>query len=346
MNYLDKKITTITDIAKKANVSIATVSRVINNSGRVKLATKKKVEQVIKEENFVPNAVARSLANKKNCTIGFMFPDILHPAYGAFVKTVEQTASEKGFLLMLFLISYENQKLDYYINEMLERRIDGLLMAGIQPNGKEAIIENAQRFMPIVSIQSDIPGVDRIDCTDEQGTYELTNYLIQNGHQKIGFIGYRFDYSIMVNRFAGYKRALEMNNIPYRKEYFSPCTSDKETSYDAAVKLLELKDPPTAIHCSNESLAYYVYTAAKERGLKVPQDLSITSFDSESYAELMVPQTTTIEQPIRQMGEMAMERLFKQIEEDSSIGGVQISMPTRLAKRQSVWNLNTQTLAL
>lgn len=343
---MEKKIITITDIAKKANVSIATVSRVLNNSGRVKPATKKKVEQVIKEEKFVPNAVARSLANKKNRTIGFMFPDIIHPAYGAFVKTVEQIASENGFLLMLFLISYDNQKLEYYINEMLERRLDGLLMAGIQPKGKEGYIENAKRFMPVVSIQSDIPGVDRIDCGDEDGTFELVDYLIENGHRKIGFIGYCFDYTIMINRLAGYKKALEYHQIPYRNEYFSPCTSEKESAYDAAVKLLDLNDPPTAIHCSNESLAYYVYTAVRERGLDVPRDISITSFDNQSYAELLMPQTTTIEQPIKQMGELAIERLIKQIEEDGSMGvGVRICVPTRLVKRQSVWNLNTQTLA-
>lgn len=324
----------INDIAMKAGVSISTVSRVINNSGLVNKNTRKKVLKVIEELNFTPNAVARSLVKKTSKTIGLMIPDIANAYFIEFIKSVEDVVSKHNYLMLLCNTNQESKKEEYYINEMLARRTDGLMIISTSISNKN-LLDKAKKSMQIVSIQADIDGVDRIDTTDEQGTSSVIEHLIELGHRKIAFVGFKYDISVLRNRFLGYKRTLEKFGIPIKNEYIIKTESYVNPGYSAALKLLGLEDRPTAIHCVNDSVAIGVYMALTENNIRVPEDISISGFDNTITSRLITPRLTTVAQPIASMGEIAAKLLIRNITEGSNPVRQSILLPTNLIIRDS-----------
>lgn len=331
---LSKDHLTIGDIALKADVSKTTVSRVINNSNLVNKQTKRKVLKVIEELNFTPNAMARSLVKKTSKTIGFMIPDVLNPFYMELIQSIEEVISKYGFSMYLCVTNQDPEKEEYYINEMLERRTNGLLAMCTSISATE-VLRKALQNIEMVSIQADIEGIDKVDTTGEQGTFEIIEHLIKLGHTKIAFIGYRFDIKTLNNRLMGYKKALEKYNIPLRDEYILEGSVLGNSGYYMAKKLLDLNDRPTAVHCFNEYLVMGAYLAIKEQGLKIPQDISLTGFDNLFVSRLMSPQLTTVSQPISAMGQIAGELLIKNILEGSKPVKQSIVLPTNLVIRGS-----------
>jgi len=329
-----KEHLTIGDIARIAKVSKTTVSRVINNSSLVNKQTKKKVLKVIEEMNFTPNALARSLTKKTNKTIGFLIPDILNPFYMEIIQSIEEVVSKQGFSMYLCVTNQDPKKEEFYLNEMLERRTSGLIVVCTSINNSE-LLEKARKNIKMVSIHADIEGVDKIDTTGEQGTFEIIEHLISLGHKKIGFIGYRFDIVALNNRLLGYKKALEKHRIPIRDEYILEGTVLGNSGYYMTNKLLDLDDPPTAIHCFNEYLAMGAYMAISERNLKIPQDISLTGFDDLFMSKLIRPRLTTVSQPISTMGQIAGELLIKNILEGAKPVSQSIVLPTKLIIRDS-----------
>ncbi|MGI6777218.1 MAG: LacI family DNA-binding transcriptional regulator [Acetivibrionales bacterium] len=330
----EKKKLNINDIAKAAGVSISTVSRVINNSGLVNKNTRKKVQRIIDELNFTPNAIARSLVKKTSKTIGLMIPDITNSYFIEFIKSVEDVMSKHKYFMLLCNTNQESKKEEYYINEMLERRTDGLMIISTSITNKE-LLDKAKKSMHIVSIQADIDGVDRIDTTDEQGTSSVIEHLIELGHRKIAFIGLKYDISVLRNRFLGYKRTLEKHGIPIRDDYIIKTESFVNPGYSATLKLLGLEDRPTAIHCLNDSVAIGAYTALTENNIRVPEDISISGFDNTITSKLITPRLTTVAQPITTMGEIAAKLLIQNITEGSHPVKQSILLPTKLIIRDS-----------
>lgn len=329
----EKRIT-INDIAKMAEVSVSTVSRVLNNSSEVSKATRRKILKVIEDVNFTPNEMARGLVTKTSKTIGLLIPDILNPFYAELIKGVEDVVSKYGFSLFLCITDQVPEKEEYYINEMLKRRNNGLIIMSTCISNKE-VLTKAKKAMEIVSIQADIEDVDSIGVTDEQGTYEIINYLISLGHEKIAFIGYMFGLTPIRNRLLGYKKALGEHGIPIRDEFVIEGDILGNPGYSMAKRLLELDDRPTAVHCMNEYIASGTYLAINESSLKIPDDISLTGFDNLNASRLMTPQLTTVAQPVYSMGEVAAELLIKNILEGSKSIRQSIVLPTKLLVRGS-----------
>lgn len=336
MGKKSKKIT-IVDIAEKANVSVTTVSRVINDSELVGRKTRNKVLKVINELNYIPNKMAQSFAKQRSKTIALIIPDISNPFFADIVHGVEDIVNEHGYSMFLCNSNFDHEKETAYLKEMAERRVDGVIIisAFLQNVGLiQFLHKNAMR---IVAIQSQIEGIDCVNTDDYDGMYEAINHLISLGHKKIGFIC--VDIRGCCNRFQAYKDALEHNNIPFNPQYVcenkSHFTTRENIGYLLTKELLSLNDPPTAIQTLNDYLAFGAYMAVSEMGLTIPHDISIIGYDDLVLSKLLNPPLTTVSQPAYAMGKAAGELLLKNINEGLSEIHKEIRLPTRLIIRES-----------
>ncbi|MEG1984631.1 MAG: LacI family DNA-binding transcriptional regulator [Oscillospiraceae bacterium] len=312
-----KKPLTITDVAKLADVSITTVSRVLNDSSNVSKKTRRKVLQVIKAVNYSPNEMARGLATNNSNTIGLLIPQIMNSYYSELIRSIEKSVSARGFSLLLCITNSEKEKEEYYIDDMIRRRVCGIIILSTKIDD-EVMIRRMKNSTEIVSVDADIQDVDRINVDSEQGTYQVVKYLLENGHKKIGFVGYQFFLSSLRKRVDGYCKALNDYGVPINQDYIIEGEHVFNPGYSMALQLLKLKDPPTAIHCINEYCASGVYMALMERGLKIPEDISVTAFDGLETSKLLVPGLTTAVMPIASMGAAAADMLIQNIKDRRS----------------------------
>ncbi len=325
---------TIKDIATKANVSVSTVSRVLNSSAPVSRSTRKRVMAAIEQMSFIPNELARGLVKRSSKSIAFMIPEIQNPFYPEIIESIEKVTSEHGFSLSLYITNQDPEKEKYYLEEMIARRISGAIIICTSITD-DKFIKKIQERMEILSIHADVHNVDYIDTAGREGTKDVIEHLISLGHRKIGFIGYRFNITALQNRLLGYKDALTGYGIPINEDYIIEGLALENPGYNTAKKLLELKDRPTAIHCFNEYVAWGAYAAIKEAGLTIPQDISISSFDGLGITELLSPSLTTVIQPIATMGKLACELIIKNILNRNINIKQSIILPTRLVIRES-----------
>lgn len=312
---MEKKYATLKDVAEKSGVSISAVSKILSGKADFKEETKNKVFSVAKEIGYAPNALARSVQkNSGYQMIGFFIPNIMNPFFAELVNEVEKRLARHGFILTLCIFNDSQEKLKRFLKMLVETRATGCIIAGTREDECEEDFRTAKRFLSMVSIQADVEGIDRVDVTDEAGTYEAVSYLIEKGHKKIAFLGYRFDISILQNRLDGYYRALSEKHIAVEEGYVIESKHDSKKIYECARRLLSSPNRPTAIHCINELVASNVYLAARDLGLKIPDDLSVTGFDGISLSRLLTPQLTTVQDPIDLLAQIAVDMLMEQIE--------------------------------
>ena len=330
---------TIMDIAKLADVSMTTVSRVINGSDNVSVKTRAKVLDVIRSVDYIPNEIARGLATNSNNVIGLLIPDIMNGYYSELIRSIESTISAQSFSLLLCITNAKKEKEEYYINDMIRRRTSGLIILSTKIDSK-ALLKRMLSTIEVISVDADIPGVDRIYTESENGTYEVVKHLLNNGHRKIGFIGYQFYLSSLKRRLDGYCRALEEFGVPVRQEYIIEGSPTGNPGYLMTQQLLSLSDPPTAIHCINEYCATSVYRALMEKGMKIPDDISVTAFDGLESSKLLLPKLTTAIMPIADMGTAAAELLIQNILEKKIGAQKSYLFPVEIEIGDSVKKLN------
>ncbi|MBM4761246.1 LacI family DNA-binding transcriptional regulator [Bacillus sp. B15-48] len=307
---------TIKDIAKNANVSIATVSRVINNKADgIREETKQRVLDAIKEHNYQPNTIARSMITKKTSTIGLIIPDIRNPFFPELVRGVEDFSKKSNYTVFLCNTDGDIEREKEYFNLMKEKSVDGVIYTYAH-GGFEEILNNN---IPIVLLdrgldENQFSGV----CIDnEKAGYMATKHLIELSHERIGCITGPDNIQSSRDRLKGYKRALEEAGLPINQAFIKTGDYQMEGGYEAA-KLLLKENSVTAIFAFNDLMAFGVYQAAQEFGLTIPDDLSVVGFDNIKYNRLLQPKLTTIDQPTYRMGELATEILLDQINNDKN----------------------------
>jgi len=329
---------TITDIANKANVSITTVSRVLNGSPAVSKKTRKKVEKIIEEMGYIPNALARGLVNNSSNTIGLIVSDITNSFFADVIQGIENVLSSYGISVFLCNTGYSREKEDMYILQMLEKRADGLIIFSTYANHEDTV-KKAKDIIPIVTVQSSFDGVDCINTTDEKGAYDAVNYLIKCGHKHIAFLTYDYDNTTILDRKKGYIKALEDNGIPVDENLIIASKFKPNCGYHMTQELLEKAPYITAIFAYNDQLALGVYLYLQKKGLRIPEDISVIGYDNTELATLLNPSLTTVGQPRKEMGISAAELLVKRIREQKSIIPQTILLPTTLIVRDSVRKL-------
>jgi LacI family transcriptional regulator len=322
---------TIEDIARMANVSISTVSRVMNNSAPVSKATRDKIMKIIKTTNFRPNGLARGL-RKTSRTIGLLVPDIRNLFFIEVINGIEDVLNQNGYSAFLCNTNWDSEKEKHYIELMVERRVEGLVV--MSTFFDESVIKNLPSGINTVSIQNGIKGIDSVYCKDQEGSRNATEYLISLGHRRIAFLGFKNIENSLNNRIQGYREAFSSHGMPCDDQYILFCDPGKNAGYDVTQRLFDLQEQPTAIIAIHDQMVPNIYRALAERGLSVPHDISVIGFDNTILSEWIHPRLTTVAQPNYDIGKAAAELLIDRISTDRKMTK-EILLPTQLIIRES-----------
>ncbi|SHJ89112.1 LacI family DNA-binding transcriptional regulator [Tepidibacter formicigenes] len=328
---------TIKDVAKKAGVSISTVSRVINNSKPVSNEIRQRVLKVIKETGYVPNPLARSLVTKKSQLIGVIVPDISDFFMGELLNGIEEVGKIYDYDILLCNSYGEPDEELKYINLLKSKQVAGIIFVSWKMEKRHVeAIESGN--IPAVYISKNAKDFDiySVSIDNFKASYEMTKYLIENGHKKIAFIKSSVQDSIMdSDRFKGYKKALEENNIKLEETLIKEGDSTSESGHYLMNEIFEFKNIPDAVFAANDEVAVGVINCILDNGYKVPEDISVAGFNDIKLASLYRPSLTTIKQPIYDMGAVSIRMIVKMINEEE-IGDKNIYLPYKLIERQSV----------
>src|SRR5690606_3314978 len=272
---------TIKDVAKEANVSPSTVSRVIANNPRISDETKKRVREAMDKLGYHPNFTARSLAVKSTATIGIVMPFsashvLQDPFFPEVIRGISVQAREYKYGIYLSTAGTEDEIFEEVVGMVQGRRVDGLIL--LYSRTDDRIIQHLQEIdFPFVVIGRSVHGAERITHVDNDNIYitkVVTDHLIELGHTKIAFVGFDSDFVVMVDRLEGYKQALRSAELPFNENYIIHKKTLREGK-KAIQSFLRLVDPPTALVCTDDFIAIELMSHLEKMNIRVPEDVSI-----------------------------------------------------------------------
>jgi LacI family transcriptional regulator len=326
---------TIVDVASEAGVSYATVSRVINDDAHVKAETRERVRQVMERLGYVVNRQARSLAGGRSHVVGVLVPDLGTGYIGEIMRGIDDELDLARYDMMLYTTHRREAKESSYVASLTRGMADGLLI--VLPRNPATFMQTLrQRNFPYVLI--DHQGTNEQDhavgATNWQGAYNATEYLIKLGHRRIGFITGSMDLGCARDRLAGYQAALRTHHFPVDPKLVYEGDFHQPEGYAGGNTLLSLNNPPTAIFVSNDVMAMGAMDAARSRGSRIPDDISILGFDDIPQAQNVRPALTTVRQPLEKMGRVATQMLLDLLK-DPQKDVSRVELPTELIVRDS-----------
>lgn len=337
-NMVSKKgRTTIRDVARLAEVAPITVSRVVNNSGYIRPETRRRVEQAIADLNYIPNTLSQSLRFQKTDMVALLVSDITNPFWTTVTRGVEDICSAYDLNVILCNTDEQNAKLENYVRFLLRRQTDGFLVVPTSHDIRaiEMIVSNG---VPIVLLDRVLPGADVavVRSDNESGAYRLTEHLISLGHRRIGMLSGNAPVSTSVERARGYERALVDHGISVDSELIQYGSFTQQSGYEMALRMLQSSQPrPTAFFAANNFIANGVQKAAYDSGLRIPEDLSLVTFDDLPFYSYPRPfLTSAIQNPYR-LGQEAAKLLVQQIQSDDPARPQDIVLPVELIIRDS-----------
>ncbi|PTM59939.1 LacI family DNA-binding transcriptional regulator [Desmospora activa] len=307
---------TIRDVAKRAGVSIATVSRVLNQSKPVSNPLKQRIMQAVEETGYRPNAVARSMIRKKTGLIGVIVPEIANPYFSGLVEGIEAVAKERAYYTVLAISEKDDRRELELLRIFQSKQMDGILWAAarLDPACQQEII---QSNIPCVIIgqrlkNKDIPSV-AID--NRRAAYETVSHLIQLGHRRIGMIhGPLWDVQSGRERLEGYHLALQTYGLSFRSDWTAEAGEfNVENGYQGMRAIWRTAEKPTALFCACDRLAVGAMTYLKQEGVSLPEEFSVAGFDDEELASLITPRLTTVRHSPYQMGYKSAQILTDRI---------------------------------
>ncbi|HDZ9155685.1 transcriptional repressor PurR [Vibrio cholerae] len=331
---------TMKDIARLAGVSTSTVSHVINKSRFVSDEIAERVNNAAQQLNYTPSALARSLKMNRTKTIGMLVTTSTNPFFGEVVKGVERSCYHQGYNLILCNTEGDNQRMKASINTLLQKRVDGLLLMCSTLEGERLDVFDRYPDIPIVVMDWGpiLFASDKIQDNSLQGGYMAAKHLMECGHKEIGCITGPLIRHQAQMRYEGYKRALAEAGIAINPDWIVESDFECEGGYQAFEKLYERGKLPSALFVSNDMMAMGVIQAASQRGLRVPDDLSLIGYDDVHIAKFMTPALTTIHQPKYRLGKAAVDTLLYRLENPDTTAQVVQLEPT-LVVRNSVRKL-------
>ena len=327
---------TIEDIACIANVSKATVSRVLNDRPGVSEATKKRVNAIIEEHGYNPNLLSRGVSPSRTRTIGMIIPDIMNPFFPALVKSVDTELSAQGYSIMLCNTDSDLVREKLAIANCISKRVDGVIFASSLIDAREVRNMLRRYNMPCVYVDRGAidPVVDACAFVDnEYGAFVAVNCLLQNGHDHVAFISGPTGISTSKERLHGYLDALKQNGVELNRNLIYRGDFTLKSGEEAIETLLKT-ETFTALFAANDVMAMGAIRALKAHGLRVPDDVEVIGFDNISMCEMTDPTLSTMEQPLQEMGVMAV-RLILNLLAGKPVGHFSPRIRPRLILRNS-----------
>lgn len=337
----------IKDVARQAGVSVTTVSRVLNGEKYVKDDLKNKVKQAIEELGYSPSHIARSLVRKKTNLIGVIVPDLTSSFYSTILSSIEETASRNGYNLLVCNIIEDIDKEYKYLNVFNEMRVDGIIIM------HEKLNDEIRQFINKVNIPLIFSSVKPVEqnfmsviIDDYAAAYDAAKYLIELGHERIAFIGGDMrDVTSGQSRYAGFRAALEDNQIAVEVNYFRFGDYKTNSGYELTKELLACNPLPTAIFAVSDDMAVGAMNCIHDHQLKVPEHISVIGFDGSQITDLVRPRLTSMEQPIQEMGKATVHSLIQLISDKKAIHQEDLILRHNLVIRDSCKRLDARRLA-
>ena len=328
---------TIYDIAKQANVSAMTVSKVINNTGRISEATRNKVKKIIEETHYVQNAMARSLVLQETKILSLLITDITNPFFTTLARGAEDTAKRFGYKLLFGNSDEDYVKEKDYVEMIVSTRVDGVLFAPAGDQSVKHLQILEKHKIPFVLLDREVPFIqaDTVLGDSKEGAKQLVEYLVSLSHKRIALLNGSTDVSTARQRHLGYAEALKLNGIE-PDEHLIFNLNYKSIQHKAIIdELLALSNPPTAIFAANNFLAIDAIRILRGLGLRVPEDISLVCFDDLGFASELDPFLTVAAQPAYNFGSLGMQLLIERIQGRSSTQWNKILLPSQLLIRKS-----------
>ncbi len=352
---------TIRDVAKKAGVSISTVSNVLNKRGYVAEETAQRVQQAIKELNYVPDYISRGAKCCMVKNIGVVVEDISWPYLHSakIIHGVSQYCEEHSYQLQLVNLNLGStpkldfdmldndhifqDKINHAVCSLLKSNMRGIIYVGMHPRNVEKWLQDIK--IPVVTAYSYAEDYYSVLTDDFGGGRLATEYLIKCGHRKIGILSGPTNSHPAHQRFLAYQNALMRHNIPFNPSYMYLGNWAYQDGADCCRRLMELPDPPTAIFAMNDMMAYGILNTAHEMGIRIPEDLSVVGFDNLTLSPCSYPALTTVALPFQEIGQRAAEILIQQLEGTLPEGEMyQQLIPCELFLRKTVQVVETAAL--
>ncbi len=327
---------TIYDVAREANVSMATVSRVVNGNPNVKPATRKKVNDVIERLGYRPNAVARGLASKKTTTVGVIIPDISSIFYAELARGIEDIATMYKYNIILSNSDANQEKESHLIQTMLGKQVDGVVF--MSSNITDEHIEELKKSpVPVVlaGTVEDTEQIPSVNIDYRQAVKDAVAFFKENGHERIAVVtGPSTDAITVKEILPGYREALETAGLSFNED----CVVETDSSYDSGIEALnqlaDLNERPTAIYVCSDEAALGIIHAANDRGIQIPEELEVISSDNTRLSLMVRPRLSTIVQPLYDIGAVSM-RLLTKLMNKEEVEESAVILPHRLELRDS-----------
>ncbi len=329
---------TMRQIAERAGVSIGTVSHVMNGTATVREKLRERVLEAIRSLGYQPSQLARGLRRNQTSMLVMMIPDVTNPFFPAVVRGVEDVAYKSSLRLVLCNTDNDPRKEISYLNEMRSYRPAGwLIIPSVDSDIAMHFKSTATKEPPVVCLDRQPRGWrgDVALVANEQGSYDATRHLLRMGHRQLAVITGPLHLGNAVERLEGFKRALAEAKVPIEPDYIQEARFERNSGYQAAIRLLRMLPRPTAIFACNDLMALGVFLAARELGLHCPEDISIVGFDNLDFAEFTAPALTTVHQPGYQLGTAAARLLLERIK-GSKHRAKKVVLPSELKIRNSV----------
>lgn len=309
---------TIKDVAARANVSCATVSRVLDDHAGISDATKARVRKACDELGYVPNIAARGLVKRHTRTIGVVVPDISNPYFSGVADAIEEAARKSGYRMLVCNSMRDMAREAVLLESLMRQQVEGFIISPVAPESQTRF-ESMSGVPPHIYLGSNHNGHCSYVLTDNRlGAYEAARYLLSLGHRDIAYVGGREDSETMVQRKAGFLQAMQEMGLS-GKVY--PCAKGDNSlrrNYDLAMRVLQKKPLPTAVMAYSDKAALDFMQAADDCGIRIPEDLSLVGFDNISFSALPRINLTTVSQHKYKIGKLAVARLLEQIQGDDA----------------------------
>ena len=324
----------IKDVADAAGVSTATVSRVLANKPHVRQEVKARVMKVVKKLNYRPNRVARSLRSQKSSIIGLIVSDIENPFFQQVGRAVEDAAHEQGYSVILCNNDEDPEKEQRYLHLIRDENLAGIILSPTRQTA-DNFSETSELNFPMVVIDrrvSDVE-VDNVLIDNVQAAHTITTHLIEHGYRRIGAI-FGIGSTTGRERREGFVQALKAYDLQPSTDLVKYANPREDDGFNTTLKLLQLPEPPEAILTSNSLLAAGALLALRESKKAIPEEVAFASFDETTWAKIVVPALTVIEQPTYEIGRTATELLIKRIQ-DPTRSTREVTLKSKLIVRQS-----------